>query len=144
MVDEKEYQMFIEYLHKGVMLLENKEFDDFHFDINKDDSKFRELASLLVSEGINDQTYFKNIEPKASEILKKLFTSQKVKDVCKILEAIEGKNSDDKEICTITAASRLFLEDAQAEHFHLPLAITRLVEDVYMTFTEAPEGAAGN
>ncbi len=137
MATEKEYEMFVEYLHRGVMLLDNPEFDSFHFDIDLNNIQCQELATVLAEEGVNDQNYFKKIEPKAGEILSEFFTPIRIKDVCTILETIENKNLSNKEMCAITAASRLFLLDSQAEHNHLPLAITRLIEDVYFAFSEA-------
>ena len=134
MATEKEYELFVEYLHRGVMLLDNESFDDFHFDINIDDVNHQQLAAMILEEGVNDQNYFKKIEPKASDILKIVFTPKVIKEVCAILENIENQNLQDKELCATTAASRLFLLDSQAEHHHLPLAVTRLIEDIYYAF----------
>lgn len=133
---DKDYELFLEYLHKGVLLLDKKEFDDYHFDIDTNSLKVKELATLVLKEGVNHDNYFNKIEPKASEILKEFFNEQKEKDLCNILSKIETDNPDDLELRTTTSASRLFLEDKQTEHHHLPLAVTRLIEDVYSTVSK--------
>ena len=136
---EEDYQKFFEYLHKGALLLDFEDFDSFHFDINLENAQIRDLATLLIEEGVNDKNYFKKVEPMASEILKTLFIPQKEKDICGILQSIESKNSDDKELCATTSASRMFLEDEHAEHHRLPLAITRLIEDTFVSISDVEE-----
>lgn len=133
---EKDYEIFLEYLHKGVLLLDRKEFDDYHFNIDINSLKIKELAKLVLDEGVNHNNYFNKIEPTASEILKDLFIDEKEKDLCNILNKIEIDNPEDIELRTTTSASRLFLEDKQTEHHHLPIAVTRLIEDVYSAFSK--------
>lgn len=139
MVSKEDYDSFYEYLHKGVMLLDFEEFDKFHFEVDINDSNFKELATLIISQDLNNKNYFKNIEPKASNLLKSIFTPTIAKNVYSILEALEAQNSTNKELYTTIFASKLFLEDKSAEHYRLPLVITRLLEDVYMAFTESQE-----
>lgn len=134
MSQEDDYKSFYEYLHKGVLLLDHPEFDDFHFEVDKENSIFKELATLIVEGDINDKDYFRNIEPKASEILKTRFTKDKLSCVFQILEKIEAKDPNNKELCATTFASKLYLQDERVEHFRLPLIMTRLVEDIYFTF----------
>ena len=135
--NDENYKQFIEFLHRGSLLLELKEFDDFHFAINVKDKEIVELVTLLSNEGINEKNYFERIEPKAASILKISFTQDKEKEVYSILEVIEKGYTDNKEICATTYASKLFLENQETEHHRLPLAITRLLEDAYVAFSKA-------
>ena len=132
---QNDYESFLEYLQKGVMLLDLKELDDFHFEIDSDNSEFKELGNLLLLEGINEENYITTIGPKSVNILQKIFTTDKVKELSELLEGVDKKYGDDVEISRMILASKLFLGDENAKHFHLPLAITRLMEDIYETFS---------
>ena len=139
-----------EYLHKGILLLEEKEFNDFHFDIDVNDSSFCEMADMLIECNEYDVTCMKNIEPKANKILKEQLTEEKIKSLHLILDEIELRNSTNTEICAAAFVSKLFLRNKDVDYYKLPLAFTRLVEDVYMTFTNNEknktinENGAGN
>src|SRR3990167_5896290 len=132
---QSDYESFLEYLQKGVMLLDLKELDDFHFKIDLENVEFKELGGLLLVEGINEENYVATIGPKSVSILQKIFTTDKVNELSKLLNDVDKKYGDDVEVSRMILASKLFLSDENAKHFHLPLAITRLMEDIYEAFS---------
>lgn len=132
---QSDYESFLEYLQKGVMLLDLKELDDFHFQVDPENTEFKELGGLLLVEGINEENYVATIGPKSVSILQKIFTTDKVNELSKLLNDVDKKYGDDVEVSRMILASKLFLSDENAKHFHLPLAITRLMEDVYEVFS---------
>ena len=129
--EQEEYQKFLEYLQRGPFLLDLKEFDGFHFILNFEDKEISELGSMLAKEGVNDSNYASTIGPKAIEILKKVFTKDKEKELCGILDKVENGYASDAEVTKTVLASKLFLENEQAKHYYMPLAITRLLEDIF-------------
>ncbi len=133
---QDEYESFLEYLQKGVMLLDLEELNNFHFDVNKEDPEFKELGNLLIKEGVNEDNYKSTIGPKSSMLLKKIFTPNKEEELHSILSEIESKYKDDIEIYRTSLASRLFLNDENGKHYYLPLALSRLMEDVYEAFSK--------
>lgn len=124
----------IEYLHKGISLLEEKEFNDFHFDVDVKDSRFCELAEMILSHDGYDVKCLNKIEPKANELLKKNLTKDKINLLCLILDEIEIRNCENKEICTAVFASKSILRNNETDSYKLPLIFTRFIEDVYMAF----------
>ena len=126
-----------EYLHKGIFLLEEKEFNDFHFEVDTSDKAFCELGEMLLESDEYDFKCLKRIEPRASEILKNNLTDDKITTLLLILDELEIRNSENKEICTMVFASRSFLRTNRIDSYKLPLIFTRFVEDVYMAFANS-------
>ncbi len=140
---ESDFENFLEYLQKGVMLLDLEEFDTFHFEIDVENPELAELGNLLLLEGINEENYINSLGPKSVNILQRIFTSDKVKELSDLLEGVDEKYNDDLEVSRMVLASKLFLGDENAKHYHLPLAITRLMEDVYESFAGNETNGSG-
>ena len=134
---QNDYESFLEYLQKGVMLLDLEELDSFHFKIDLENAELKELGNLLLLEGINEDNYVTTIGPKSVNILQRIFTLDKVKELSELLAGVDKKYGDDLEISRMVLASQLFLGDDNAKHYHLPLAITRLMEDIYEAFSDS-------
>ena len=129
--NQKGLGKFQEYLSKGILLLNLKEFGAFHFDVDLKDPNYQELTSLLKEEDIEEtEDSFKKIESRANKILKRTFTQDKKRELLAILKEIEKQYSNDKETSFIAYTSKIFLEDKEAKHYRLPLAVVRLTEDV--------------
>ncbi len=124
----------LEYLHKGIFLLEEKEFNDFHFEVDTSDKAFCELGEMLLECDEYDLKCLKKIEPRVNEILKDNLTKEKITSLCLILDEVEIRNCENKEICTTVFASKSFLKTNKEDSYKLPLIFTRFVEDVYMAF----------
>lgn len=131
---EEELKVFVEYLKRGTLLLDLKEMDALHFAIDQNDAAAKELADLVHTQGVNPENYESVIRPKAIVIMEKAFDEAKRKEFHGVLAAIEGAYQDNEEICKISLASKLFLEDENARHSYLPIAVARLLEDIYATF----------
>ena len=124
----------LEYLHKGTLLLEEKEFNDFHFDVDVNNLDFRELAEIILSHDEYDIQCLNKIEPKANELLRKTLTKDKINSLYLILDEVELRNCENKEICMTVFASKSILKNNESNSYKLPLILTRFIEDVYMAF----------
>lgn len=131
---EEDFKILVEYLKRGTLLLDLQDLDQFHFYINSTDKASEELATIINTEGVKPENYETNIRPKAVKILEVVFTDEKKSELHKILSEVEAKFKDNDEVLRIILASKLFIEDKKANHSYLPLAVARLLEDIYSTF----------
>lgn len=132
--NNQEEEIFIEYLKRGTLLLDQKDFDNYHFDVDINDTNCKELSDLLVNEGINPQNYELKIRPKAIKIMEYAFTEEKKKELHDLLTFLETEYGNNEEAKRIVLASKLFIEDKNANHCYLPVAVARLLEDIYAKF----------
>lgn len=113
-------------LINGTLLLNLPEFDKFNFDIDLDNPCYTKISAIFKERLDKSKLYEKAI-PLARDILKEVFTAGKKKKMLAVLDEIQSKHHDNKDIYVIARVSRLFLETQDSSR--LPLAIEKLIKD---------------